>query len=54
VAEELRPVREKYVELMGDKAELVRLMKQGAEIATKISSRTLTKAHKKVGLYLTK
>ena len=54
VAEELRPVREKYAELMGDKAELERLMKQGAEIATKISSRTLTKARKKVGLYLTK
>ncbi|MBE6103210.1 MAG: tryptophan--tRNA ligase [Selenomonas ruminantium] len=54
VAEELRPVREKYAELMNDKAELERLMKQGAEIATKISSRTLTKARKKVGLYLTK
>ena len=54
VAEELRPVREKFKELMNDKAELERLMKQGAEIATKISSRTLTKARKKVGLYLTK
>ncbi|MBO6292787.1 MAG: tryptophan--tRNA ligase [Selenomonas sp.] len=54
VAEELRPVRERYKELMEDKAELERLMKQGAEIATKISSRTLTKARKKVGLYLTK
>ena len=54
VAEELRPVRERYKELMEDKAELERLMKQGAELATKISSRTLTKACKKVGLYLTK
>ena len=54
VAEELRPVRERFNELMGDKAELERLMKQGAEIATKISSRTLTKARKKVGLYITK
>ena len=54
VAEELRPVREKYAELMGDKAELERLMKQGAEIATRISGRTLTKARKKVGLYMTK
>ena len=54
VAEELRPVRERYKELMEDKAELERLMKQGAEIATKISSRTLTKARKKFGLYLTK
>ena len=54
VAEELRPVRERYKELMEDKAELERLMKQGAELATKISSRTLTKARKKVGLYLTK
>ena len=54
VAEELRPVRERFNELMGDKAELERLMKQGAEIATKISARTLTKARKKVGLYLTK
>ena len=54
VAEELRPVRERFNELMGDKAELERLMQQGAEIATKISSRTLTKARKKVGLYITK
>ena len=54
VAEELRPVRERYKKLMEDKAELERLMKQGAELATKISSRTLTKARKKVGLYLTK
>ena len=54
VAEELRPVRERFNELMGDKAELERLMQQGAEIATKISARTLTKARKKVGLYLTK
>ena len=54
VAEELRPVRERYKELLEDRAELERLMKQGAEIATKISSRTLTKARKKVGLYLTK
>ena len=54
VAEELRPVRERYKELLEDRAELERLMKQGAEIATKISSRTRTKARKKVGLYLTK
>ena len=54
VAEELRPVRERYKELLEDRAELECLMKQGAEIATKISSRTLTKARKKVGLYLTK
>ena len=54
MAEELRPVRERYKKLMEDKAELERLMKQGAELATKISSRTLTKARKKVGLYLTK
>ena len=54
VAEELRPVRERFNELMGDKAELERLMQQGAEIATKISRRTLTKARKKVGLYITK
>ena len=54
VSEELRPVRERFNELMADKAELERLMKQGAEIATKISSRTLTKVRKKVGLYMTK
>ena len=54
VSEELRPVRERFNELMADKAELERLMKQGAEIATKISGRTLTKVRKKVGLYMTK
>ena len=54
VSEELRPVRERFNELMADKAELERLMKQGAEIATKISGRTLTKARKKVGLSMTK
>ena len=54
VSVELRPVRERFNELMADKAELERLMKQGAEIATKISGRTLTKVRKKVGLYMTK
>ena len=54
VAEELRPVREEYERLMKDRPYLEEQMRKGAEIADRISRRTLTKAKKKVGLLLEK
>lgn len=54
VADELKPIREKYAELMEDKKKLEELMKLGAERATYISNKTLTKAKKKMGLLLEK
>ena len=54
VAEALRPVREKYEELMQERTYLEEQMRRGAEIADKISRRTLTKTKKKIGLLLEK
>ena len=54
VAEELRPVREKFAELSKDRPYLESLMKKGAEQAERISLRTLSKVRKRVGLYLPK
>ena len=50
VADELKPIREKYAELMADRTALEKQMKLGAVRADKISRKTLTKAKKKVGL----
>ena len=52
VADELKPIREKFDELMNDRAFLDAEMKKGAERATRIASKTLTKAKKRVGLLL--
>ncbi len=49
VIEELRPIREKFDRLMQDKAYLKECADKGAEIATRISQRTLDKVMKKVG-----
>ncbi len=49
--EELRPVQEKFNTLITERAYLEDCMKKNAEIATKISQRTLDKAMKKVGFY---
>ena len=54
VADELRPIREKYAQLMQDRAYLESLMRDGAERATRIAAKTLTKAKKRVGLLLEK
>lgn len=54
VAEELRPIQEQFAELMKDKAQLEVLMKQGAERAAQIATRTLDKAKKKMGFVLLK
>ena len=52
VAEELRPIRENFDRLMNDRAYLDEQMRKGAERATYIANKTLTKAKKRVGLLL--
>ena len=54
VSEELRPVRENFQRLMDDRAFLEEEMRKGAERATYIANKTLTKAKKRVGLLLEK
>lgn len=49
VVEELRPVRERYEEYMKDQAYLKELAVKGAQTASRIADRTLTKAMKKCG-----
>lgn len=50
VAEQLRPIREEFARLMQDKAYLEAAYRKGAETAAKVSSRTLAKVQKKIGL----
>ena len=50
VAEHLRPVRERYNELMYNKDYLAECYRKGAEQAQRIARRTLEKVYKKVGL----
>lgn len=52
VVETLRPIREKYEQLIKDKAYLEECYRKADEIALKISSRTLNKAMKKTGFIL--
>ena len=52
VVEELRPVQEKFKQLMNDKAYLTECQKNGAEFASRIGNRTLNKAMKKIGFLL--
>ena len=54
VCAELAPIQAKYKELINDKKYLEECMKKGAEMATRISQRTLDKVMKKVGFYQTK
>ena len=54
VSEELRPVRENFQRLMDDRAFLEEEMRKGAERATYIANKTLTKAKKRVCLLLEK
>ena len=49
VVEELRPIRERYEQLIADKAYLEDCYRKADEIALKISSRTMSKVMKKVG-----
>ncbi len=50
VAEQLRPIREEFARISKDKAYLEETYRKGAEKATAISERTLSKVKKKVGL----
>lgn len=52
VVETLRPIRSEYEKLIADKAYLESCYKKADEIALKISSRTLSKAKKKIGFVL--
>ena len=49
VAAELKPIQERLKTYIADKGELERLMKQGAERAQWMASRTVAKAKKKMG-----
>lgn len=51
VIDELAPVQARYKELIADKKYLEECMAKGAEMATRISQRTLDKVMKKVGFY---
>ncbi len=52
VADELAPIREKYDEIIKDKASLEQIYKEGAAAAEKIAAKTYFKAMKKVGFVL--
>lgn len=52
VALELKPIQERFTELMKDKAQLENWMKIGAERASHIAGRTLGKAMKKLGFVI--
>ncbi len=49
VAAELQPIQERLQTLLGDKAQLEQLMKNGAEKAAWFANRTLAKVQKKMG-----
>ena len=49
VAEELTPISDKFNRLMADKAYLEENYRAGAEIALKLSQRTIDKVYKKIG-----
>ena len=49
VIEELRPVRERFNELMSDKGQLEAMYKNGAEQASYLARKTLSKVKRKVG-----
>ena len=51
VIDELAPVQARYKELINDKKYLEECMKKGADLATRISQRTLDKVMKMVGFY---
>ena len=52
VVEHLRPIQERYNQLVKDKAYLEECYRKADEIATKISRRTVSKAMKKIGFVL--
>lgn len=52
VIEELRPVRERYNQIITDKAYLKEVAAKGADTASRIAGRTLNKTMKKVGFLM--
>lgn len=52
VVEELRPIQEKFNQYIADKAYLKECQKNGADLAMRVSQRTLDKAMKKIGFLL--
>lgn len=50
VVDALRPVQEKYKEYIADRAQVDRILKDGAERAAVIANKTLTRVMRKVGL----
>jgi tryptophanyl-tRNA synthetase len=50
VIEALRPIQERYAELVGDRAEIERLLDRGAERARAIAHPVLAEARARVGL----
>ena len=50
VIEGLKPIQERYAELMSDKGMLETILAQGAENAQRRARRTMTKVYKKIGL----
>ena len=50
VVEILSPIQHRYHELMGDKAELSRLLRTGAEKARSVASATLERTYNNIGL----
>ncbi len=54
VAAELTPIQERLNLLLGDKAQLMQLMAEGAENASRLAARTLDKAKKRMGYVLLK
>ncbi len=52
VAEELRPIQQRFNDYMKDKAQLEAWMQKGAENAARVSARTLNKAKKRMGFVL--
>ena len=51
VAEGIKPISQKRVELLNDKAYLNKIMLDGAEKASRIARKTLAKVYRKAGLY---
>ncbi len=54
VVEELRPIREEYERLIKDQGYLMEVAAKGADTASRIANRTLTKVMKKCGFVLPK
>ncbi|MCL2158019.1 MAG: tryptophan--tRNA ligase [Oscillospiraceae bacterium] len=52
VAETLLPIQKKFAELMSDKSELEKILKEGAQRAAYAADRTVSRVYKKIGFLL--